>query len=577
MKWGYRLAVVLIGGVVLTSLSFAKTIVEPQFAVALAQENVNTIAEQITVMIDGPGDDEQGKGSGVIVGREGNIYYVLTNRHVVEKNGDYQVQTVDGTRYVVNSRQIQKLPGLDLAVVQFSSNQNYTVAKLGDSEKVSRRQKIYVVGYATPGVVVTTRTFIPAEGIILNRVAASKDGYALVYSLDIIQPGMSGGPVLDERGQLIGINGLAQRDETTGRADLIFGIPSNTFRNWQAAIVPVPTQPAAVTSTSDLDPKEISKISKEFTVIIGGEDGAGSGVIVKRQGDIYTVITANHVVARPGAYNIQTPDGQRYEVIRSQQIADLDLAVIRFSSKKNYRVAQTGNSDQIVEGATIYVAGYIYDNGERNFRFFSTLVTGKKQDKDGYNLAYGSNTIYPGTSGAPVLNTQGRLIGIQGKADTVILREILQIVGTLAIPTNLFVSLLDKIPFPSIIGQPLPTRTSTPITFYCGISNGQPATLVRTVRGPLPLIIWENPDLISGLSPEQRCEEVSARFQRFYDNKSLEYVTTGTIVNQPVLCVPSERNTPCSLSNVLIPLSPGTDAKSVLEKILNGAASPLIL
>ncbi len=374
MKWGYGLAVVLMGGVVLTSLSFAKTVVEPQSSVALAQENVNTIAEQITVMIDGPGDDEQSKGSGVIIGREGNIYYVLTNRHVVEKNGDYQVQTVDRTRYVVNYRQIQKLPGLDLAVVQFSSNKNYRVAKLGDSEKVSRRQKIYVVGYATPGVVFTTRPFIPAEGMILDRVPASKDGYVLVYSLNVIQPGMSGGPVLDERGQLIGINGLAQPDVRTGRTDLIAGIPSNTFRNWQAAIVPVTTQSATVTST---------------------------------------------------------------------------------------------------------------------------------------------------------------------------------------------------------------TSPTTSTKFYCGMSNGQPATLLSSIRGIRPLIIWEKPDHFSGLSPEQRCEEVSARFQRFYDNGSLNYLIAGWVWGVPVLCAASERNNSCSSTNMLIPLPRGTDAKSVLEKLLdsgrNDSPTPIIL
>jgi hypothetical protein len=242
MKWGYGLAVVLIGGVVLTSLSFAKTIVEPQFEVALAQENVDTIAEQITVMINGANDDEKSKGSGVIIGREGNIYYVLTNWHVVEKDGDYQVQTVDGTRYVVNSRQIQKLPGLDLAVVQFISNRNYRVAKLSDSDQVSRRQKIFVVGYLTTNFLFTRRELIIVEGKILSHVLPSLGGYALVYFLDTVQPGMSGGPVFDERGQLIGINGLAEPDPRTGRTDLIAGIPSNTFRNWQATIVPIPTQ-----------------------------------------------------------------------------------------------------------------------------------------------------------------------------------------------------------------------------------------------------------------------------------------------------------------------------------------------
>ncbi|MGL5064260.1 MAG: COP23 domain-containing protein [Microcoleus sp.] len=362
MKSFDRLALVLIGSVVFTCFSFADLFVQPQSSMVIAQEDVNTIAEQITVMIDGPDDDPISKGSGVIVRRQGNIYYVITNSHVVEKNGEYQLRTADGNRYVVNYRHIQKLPGLDLAVVQFSSNKTYRVAQLGDSDRVSRRQKIYVVGYATPGVAISSRPFIPAEGMILDRVPASTEGYALVYNLNIILPGMSGGPILDEGGRLIGINGLAQPDVRTGRTDLIAGIPSNTFRNWQAAIIPLPTE----------------------------------------------------------LVSVATPESPR-------------------------------NSNE----------------------------------------------------------------------------------------------------------------------FFCGMSEGKPATIVRTPRGNITLIIWKNADLASGLSREQRCEEVSARFQQFNQNGDLRYIKTGTVGTRPVFCAVSEINSPCSLGNVLIFLLPGTDANAVLKHLLD--------
>lgn len=311
-------------------------------------------AKQITVRINWSEDDKKSNGSGVIVRRNGNIYYVLTNKQIVQKDGNYEVQTVDGTRYVVNYSQIQKLPGLDLAVLQFNSNQKYRIANLGNSDKVSQRQKIYVMGYDT-GLVVTHQLFITADGIILDHVRASTDGYDLVYNLNIIKPGMSGGPVLDEQGQLIAINGLAKPDARTGRTDLIAGITSNTFRNMLVSLAPLATQ---------LSPT-----------------------------------------------NIQTK-------------------------------------------------------------------------------------------------------------------------------------------------------------FYCGLSEGQPATFVRISKGFKPLIIWKNVELTSGLSLEKRCEEVSTRLENSYQNGDLTYIATGNVGERPVLCLVSKPNSPCSLSNVLITLSPETNASSVLEKFL---------
>ena len=63
---------------------------------------------------------------------------------------------------------------------------------------------------------------------------------------------------------------------------------------------------------SALTPAQVNDIAKPITVMIGGLDGKGSGVIIAKNGNTYTVLTANHVVKKAGygIYEIITHDGQ---------------------------------------------------------------------------------------------------------------------------------------------------------------------------------------------------------------------------------------------------------------------------
>ena len=74
--------------VVVTTLA----LLQPPVVVAQNIAEVNNIAKNITVKIMGDSN-----GSGVIYAREGNIYYVVTNQHVVPVDTEYQIQTHDGT------------------------------------------------------------------------------------------------------------------------------------------------------------------------------------------------------------------------------------------------------------------------------------------------------------------------------------------------------------------------------------------------------------------------------------------------------------------------------------------------
>ena len=187
----------------------------------LSRSALDRLAENITIEIVTPSYLSQGGitplGSGVIIGRNRDTYYVLTARHLF----DYQDY---GYRIIIRSKRpgedlevvlldiLYFYPDADLAVVAFASRRQYTVAKIGEPSELKKNSQVYIGGW--PGV--DNRDgfqFTPAK--VTNPRA--KDGDSLAYEPteagEDVYPGMSGGPVLNEEGHLMGIHvGLMELD-----------------------------------------------------------------------------------------------------------------------------------------------------------------------------------------------------------------------------------------------------------------------------------------------------------------------------------------------------------------------------
>ena len=84
-------------------------------------------------------------------------------------------------------------------------------------------------------------------------------------------------------------------------------------------------------------------------------------------------------------------------------------------------------------------------------------------------------------------------------------------------------------------------------TFVCSVSNGLPATVAQTSRGNVAVIRW-NSDYFSGSgwTDQRRCQEVSKKFQNYYQSGALNYLTTGIMKGQPVVCVADLEGSGCS-------------------------------
>lgn len=234
MKFSYGLPAIFIGTAI--------ALVQSQVAVALTAKDVNNIAKEITVLIDG-----QNPGSGVIIGKQGNTYYVLTAKHVVATEDEYKLVTPDGRRYSLDYSTVKKLSEVDLALLQFTSNQNYRTARLAYLNQrdwltygsYSRLPSVYIFGWPSPGEAQQESRPVFSPGQIVSLSTGLSDAYSLIYT-NTTFPGMSGGPILDVDGRVVGIHGqgfgeqIYDPDSGTIFAVQLFynfGIPISFFLN----------------------------------------------------------------------------------------------------------------------------------------------------------------------------------------------------------------------------------------------------------------------------------------------------------------------------------------------------------
>lgn len=299
--------------------------------------------------------------------------------------------------------------------------------------------------------------------------------------------------------------------------------------------------------------------------------GGGSGVIIAKQGNIYTVLTANHVVASLAQeYSIRTHLEKDYVAIAIQRLPkndrDIDLALIQFQSREQYPIAPMGNSESTAVGSTIYVSGYPLpiSGSERKLEFTAGIISSRLgRASSGYGLRYQAVTRR-GMSGGPVFDTDGRVAGIHGQGDTVGIvtsqwngqNEEIKTGLNSAIPIDALLRLLsqtkpngsDILSNISIDRVSNQSRSNVSIGgFLCDTSTGAPMTVYQNAQGfREPWIRWSSNFFSrSGYDPLTRCQLVTQRLENYRRNKQLNYVTVGIVNNQKAICTTSRMNGAC--------------------------------
>lgn len=182
---------------------------------------------------------------------------------------------------------------------------------------------------------------------------------------------------------------------------------------------------------------KINQIANDITVKVSDQDFLGSGFIVQQSGQKYLVLTNQHVLRAGSApYTIETANGHVYpaNIVTgiSDRNYDYDLAILEFTADQTYPTAKLGSSLFLEVGEPIFAAGFPYNQSAApapsksdqpesidqfrglNIKQGRIAIILKQALAEGYQIGY-TNDVQKGMSGGPLLNSQGEVVGVNGK------------------------------------------------------------------------------------------------------------------------------------------------------------------
>ncbi len=168
--------------------------------------------------------EQKASGSGVIISNDG---YIVTNNHVVDGATDITVTSNDRKNY--KAKVIGTDPNTDLALIKIDAK-NLPVMPLGNSDDVHLGQWVLAVGYPLNLDVTVTQGIVSAKS---RNIGINRQGTAPVEAFiqtdAAVNPGSSGGALVNTNGELIGIN-AAIASPTGSYAGYAYSIPSNLMQ-----------------------------------------------------------------------------------------------------------------------------------------------------------------------------------------------------------------------------------------------------------------------------------------------------------------------------------------------------------
>ena len=162
---------------------------------------------------------QMGSGSGVIISSDG---YIITNHHVIETAEDIQITTNDNQSY--KAKIIGSDEQNDIALLKIESSEDLPYAVFGDSDSTQIGEWVLAVGNPFNLTSTVTAGIISAKSRSLDPTGRTTQSY--IQTDAAVNPGNSGGALINDKGELIGIN-TAIQTQTGSYVGYSFAVPSN--------------------------------------------------------------------------------------------------------------------------------------------------------------------------------------------------------------------------------------------------------------------------------------------------------------------------------------------------------------
>lgn len=266
-------------------------------------------------------------GSGVIISADG---YIITNNHVVANAEEITVELYDGTTQ--KATLVGADPNTDLAVVKIEPTSNMRYATLGDSDAVKVGEWVVAIG-SPRGLDWTVTAGIVSAKNRSEIGALGPAGYEDFIQTDAsINPGNSGGPLINLRGEVIGINSLIV-SASMGSEGLGFAIPSNIAKDISRSLIEhgKVVRGYLGVNIQDITPEMARglKLEKDargviVTDVVPGSPAEKAGL---EQGDVILQYDEKRVesVAKLRNMAAATAPGQRVKIAVSREGKELEL------------------------------------------------------------------------------------------------------------------------------------------------------------------------------------------------------------------------------------------------------------
>lgn len=241
--------------------------------------------------------DAQGGGSGVIISNDG---YILTNNHVVA--GADEVQVTFNNRNTQTAKVVGTDPSTDLAVLKIDGK-NMSAITFGNSDELKLGQWVLAVGFPLNLDATVTAGIVSAKGrsLGINQRQSNRAIESFIQTDAAVNPGNSGGPLVNTQGQLIGVNS-AIASPTGSYAGYSYAVPSNLARKVADDIIKFGTVRRGYLGASLVDLDKINaqqaeelgvpkdKLKSDGVYVASVLKGSGAEQAGLKKGDLITSI-----------------------------------------------------------------------------------------------------------------------------------------------------------------------------------------------------------------------------------------------------------------------------------------------